>query len=525
MNGFNFDKQLRQREAEQAKRRETARKQLQKKSEEEATAKGRLQELLSLNADRKRAQRIREEAERILDEGAPDGGIKLERILQHSPGSIRPDSDRVILSPDILTELSGYASISFPITFEIYSPVTKRRSHCGVLEFSGEPGQITLPSKALHCLGLKDEAGEMIRIRYKSLPRCTSLSIRVPQATYSLFPDFRSFTESALRSQYATMTTGDELLLGGTVPVIVNACEPDSAVCIVDADVSLDLILVETEMNSALEEWKLGEIGVVRNQRNVSLNTSIRASDGIRLYTRDKGDIFVSFPWTMEANQNSFDFFGPWDDLTNTASVSISVLDLNQRGVSSWPEFLLVGTSCPEDSTNIFSEVIRSSNVSQSSETTLCDICTILVPHASIELHRIHCESRFIFCDKCLKPVKRSLWNSHHHCGECNRPYTEEDSHVELWHSPITCLCGKDVTRATLVSHRSTDCPHRLVNCRFCCCYFPVGNLANMDARDRFMGFVSEHEAACGNRTDQCAICHRRERLKDMEFHIKAFHS
>ena len=510
MDGFGFDASLKRREAEQAKRRETLQKQLKEKSSETMEAEMRTSNILAASQARKRELETRAEFERLQDEGAADDGVKVERSLSpRLETTLRADSDRVRLPQDILVELTSNPAVAYPLMFELYNPLNKRRTHCGVLDFAAEPEAIDIPLKIAHCLGLNNTLPfPSLRLRYKVLPRCTAVSLKVPVSMYAMFPDFRSFLESCLRSQYATLTRGDELMIGGSVPLLVAETEPASAVCIVDADVNLDLSVVGEDKE---EKWLVGFESVVNGQKRLWLPKPLRPGELLRVTRVDSGDVMVSFPPSIEADFNSFDFIAD-------SEMIVSYEELLRRQS---PEFMTVGVGSGHSS-SLRSEIIIATP-SVSSSTDRCGICLREVPQSSMDLHRLRCEALFKHCDVCKKPVP--LKEPHFHCSDCGKSYSDRAAHDEQWHVAMTCLCGAEVTRATVQTHREQYCPMKLLQCRFCLLWVPRGSTESMDARDRIMGFQSEHEAACGNRTDVCLICHRRERLKDMEFHHQAFHS
>lgn len=72
------------------------------------------------------------------------------------------------------------------------------------------------------------------------------------------------------------------------------------------------------------------------------------------------------------------------------------------------------------------------------------------------------------------------------------------------------------------VQHQSSECPMRLVTCRFCGDMVQAGASA-ADARDRLRG-LSEHESLCGSRTAPCDSCGRAVMLKEMDIHQIAVH-
>ena len=530
MDDFGFSATLRKREQEQAKRRENLRKQIQEKAAQVAEAHRRTDALVQESISIKRDKELQQEIHRIRDQGASNNGVAFERALELVLSDhLRPDSDRVLLPVDVLSELSGDPNLAYPMLFEVYDPSSGKRTHCGVLEFSAEEGQILVPAKVFHSLG-----GDVreVRLRYKVLPKCTHMSLKVPESVYGLFPDFRSFLESSIRTQYATMTVGDKLIVGGQVPIFADSLQPESAVCVIDADVNLDLIVVDDEGSDS--KWSVGSSMrfTVLNGKTVQKRLTVGPIQiqRIRVSSNSRVDMFVSLPPLVEADLNSFDLMASFDESESSVSLEVDRSILLRRGLETWPQFIIIGVACASDISEVTvsaQPVLETAVESSSSDSVECSNCASLIPSRSRDLHFIHCQARYQLCSTCRKPVKRADMAQHTHCEVCNRAvgYDHLEKHREQWHEPLACLCGRKVTRDELPRHRRESCSNRLVLCRFCACWGPVGDLSRMDARDRMMGFVSEHEAACGNRTEVCPLCTRRERLKDMQFHNQAYHS
>ena len=522
MDTFGLSSVIQRREIELKRRRESARRQQDSMKKDLQDAKMNTSAIIEETMIARRERELIGELDRIRDQGAADNGVKLERVLRISVGALRPDSDRVILPEDVLHELTGNPLVTYPILFEIYSISTQRRTHCGALEFTGSKESITVPEKVFHCLGLKVGFSGEVRVRYKMLPKCTLVSLKVPVSVFEVFPDFRVFLESSFRQSYATLTTGDELLAGGVVPIVVASTQPDSAVCIIDSDVNLDLMLFD---DVAERKWKIGETIRIKkaSQRRLWIEGKMTSSDQqlLRLEASSNADIFISFWPLTHANMFCFDL------METGRTISISNEEWKARG---YLEYIIVGVNPIGQDEELelcaLTEVIEKKLSSESAESSVaCHNCRRLVPVISFPIHLLKCESDFRYCPGCEKSIRKAVFDSHTHCDQCMRPVQKgsEDAHLAEWHSPLKCVCSETVTRATLAAHLESDCYCKPVICRFCSCPFPRGNMKNLDARDRIMGF-NEHEASCGNRTEPCHICHKRERLKDMQFHMQAFH-
>ena len=521
MDDFGFSGAVKRREAELARRRETMRKSQEAQRSQYLEAQNRTDELLQEAEGKRKEKQLITELAIKRDEGAPDNGLKLERILTTAENSaLPPDSDRVLLPVDVLESLSSDSRAVFPWMFELFSPDTGRRTHCGVLEFSADAGCVALPKKVFGCLAV--DPGASVRLRYKALPKCSGVTLRVPFSLFSLFPDFKAFLEASLHKQYTTLTLGDSVLVRGQVPLLVEKLEPDLAVCLIDTDVTLNLIVQENESDGSTEKWTVSSSTAFKAQESEK-RLWLRGTKSFEIQTSQSVDIYVTFPPGTEASAFVFDeaSFVDSDSVNGNRLVISSDHLLKHQS----PEFITVGIASHSDSIQV--EAREISEVSEPSvPLSLCPYCKSQVAASSLEIHSLRCQSMFAKCDECDMMIRKSDFQDHAHCVTCKRVFRKsaEQKHNDEWHSQVQCLCGQTVTRATLQQHRMTSCPNRLIACRFCGCSFPQGDLSRMDARDRFMGFVSEHEASCGNRTDTCTICGRRERLKDMAFHIQAYH-
>jgi hypothetical protein len=511
MDDFSLLNSTKRREQENKQRRETARKVAAENRKLAEEARLKTSALLEGLEIAKREKYIRAELDRVRAEGAPNGGVLFEKVYEaHLSTSLPSGSDRILLPEEVLSDLSGNPLVQYPLMFEVYDPVTALRTHCGVSEFGSI---MSLPKKVWECLKL-DASSTQLRLRYKQLPRCEEMRLRVPESLVLLFPDFRSLLEATLRGNYVSATVCDVLLIAGH-SLFIESLEPSEACCLIDADVRLDLQVI-------------GE-PVIGDRREVGSSSEVTDSP-TRLYVpspsshcivlESSSDLFVSLPPRMDANLHSCDFMSLGDD---QVMLEISLGDIAPFGYESWPPFLTVGTRKRAEVITRWKE-----DTTPPPSISSCENCGKPVPVNSLELHTIRCLRDFQKCDICQVAYRRKDFASHCHCEVCGLVYQrgEYENHSAEWHASFACVCGIDVTKATLRRHRAEACVlSRRAVCRFCGLSFPVGNLAGMDARDRMMGFASVHEAACGNRTDKCEICGKIERLKDMEFHQLAFHN
>jgi Ubiquitin fusion degradation protein UFD1 len=146
-----------------------------------------------------------------------------------------------------------------PLTFRLYNPANNRFSHAVPLEFSAEEGTVSLSPFLREALGLLEEvqeAGEegveerKVTIVAKQLQRGTYVRLRPLEAGYDE-EDWKALLERHLRMNYATLTVGEILSVGGRTVLgqdggkkggksggefrfLIDKLEPEEAVCIVD---------------------------------------------------------------------------------------------------------------------------------------------------------------------------------------------------------------------------------------------------------------------------------------------------
>ncbi|XP_028400581.1 TRAF-type zinc finger domain-containing protein 1-like [Dendronephthya gigantea] len=122
----------------------------------------------------------------------------------------------------------------------------------------------------------------------------------------------------------------------------------------------------------------------------------------------------------------------------------------------------------------------------------LCPTCKQDIPSANYDMHAIHCKRFLTTCPQCGESVNKNSLQEH-----------IDENHVE-----VKCdVCGERLEKMDLESHKTSTCPKRSVNCKYC-------EIAMLACE------MGEHEEACGSRTDECENCKRRILLKDLEDHI-----
>lgn len=158
------------------------------------------------------------------------------------PGTERDNVDRggrIFLPPSALDQLTRL-NIVYPMLFKITNPMTKRTTHCGVLEFVADEGKCYMPYWMMRNL-LLDE-GNMVNIESVSLPVATFSKFQ-PQSTDFLdITNPKAVLENELRS-FACLTTGDVIAIGYNdriYELCVLETKPEAAVSIIECDMNVD---------------------------------------------------------------------------------------------------------------------------------------------------------------------------------------------------------------------------------------------------------------------------------------------
>ena len=430
-------------------------------------------------------------------------------------------ADRIILHQSILEELERNGELHFPIILELSK--NGKITHAGVLEFSAaEPGLVLVSPKIWMNLSSPITIGAKV----VSLGKAKSVQFHAHSSRIFDFPDFRSLLEVRL-SKFIALTVGDILIID-EIPITVAAIEPSPAACLLNADVSLDLIVKPNKAN----EERLGMIldfdvpinwnapsGIIPLRINLNRKSDITIK--LQFEPADAAvEIFAAEPPASEVSPDFFDFVGE-PNLENFGTREISIRDASIV-------FLCVTAS---GAANVTAEM-KPMNIQKADgngrleNSSQCKNCLKWIPDASFVIHEVRCSRQIYRCQTCSTCINRKFANVHRHCNTCARVVTRQDQHDALWHTPINCLCGVSLPdRNELQRHRKTECRKRLIICRFCGLFEEVGDLSKMDAKDKFEGLLSEHEGLCGNRTETCDFCGKLVRLKDKQLHYNVAHN
>jgi ubiquitin fusion degradation protein 1 len=145
----------------------------------------------------------------------------------------------VLLPPSVLEQLGGRV-VQYPLKFRLERDDLPLVAHCGVREFTAEPGRAYLPWWLMEAMGLGE--GSIVRLVNVALPDATYLKIRPRKTAFVQLTDPKGVLEVALRN-FTCVTKGVTLriqYIGRSFDIDVLELEPADAASIVETDVELD---------------------------------------------------------------------------------------------------------------------------------------------------------------------------------------------------------------------------------------------------------------------------------------------
>lgn len=505
-------------------------------------------------------------ANQLAEENSLAGrGIIFSRILEAVP--YQGVGDKIKLPPSCFTELSEQGAFDKgPLHFSlslIHQEATmqaesadkglSRTTHAGVLEFAVEEGFVALPQ---HCWSnlFPEEApsSASVEVRYVWLPKGTYAKLQSVEYGFSDIPNHKAVLETSLR-QHSTLSQGDILTVNHgalTYHLRVLELKPSSSISVLETDIEVDIIgpeSVDSTNQYMLRPLTIGklELGVVEEGKYVYYKFSLDDDTWKRIASKDVNimvnlesqtqdgdtDLYVSrhpllFPTQHQHMWSSHDLgskallLGAEDQ--NLGSGTYTVAVYGYKGTSKYQ----VSVNVHDISSQRVGQHAASSSSSAEVDTLECRNCKRYIPSRTIALHEAYCSRHNTVCQYagCGVVLRIEESERHIHCKKCSKAFQREEieKHMKVFHEPLHCPCGIVLEKEQMVQHQSSDCPLRLITCRFCGDMVQAGSCA-ADARDRIRG-LSEHESVCGSRTAPCDSCGRSVMLKDMDIHQIAVH-
>lgn len=153
------------------------------------------------------------------------------------------DGNKIIMPDSALKKLmSMKKEIKYPMTFKIINPFLEKFTHCGVLEFSGEEGNVYLPKWMMDSLLLQQ--GQVVNIEYTELSKAKSLKIQPHNTKFIMnLLDPKEVMEKILKD-FTCVTVGDTITVNHENQSynidIVEARPKKAAVSLYETDCELE---------------------------------------------------------------------------------------------------------------------------------------------------------------------------------------------------------------------------------------------------------------------------------------------
>ena len=171
--------------------------------------------------------------------------------------------DKVLLPPNILQKLSE-SEIKNPMIFEIKNLNSRKKSYCGVMDFTADDGCAYLPLWMMKNLDFKD--GEKIIFNYTFLEKGNYVKLQPQTDDFLKVSNPKAVLEAKLR-HFTCLTKSDVIGIEHNSKIYwINVLEvkPGTAISIIDTDIDVDfalpLINEKSELDAAKNNKNIPEI-------------------------------------------------------------------------------------------------------------------------------------------------------------------------------------------------------------------------------------------------------------------------
>jgi hypothetical protein len=514
---------------------------------------------------------------------APLQEISSQQPLRRYTSSFDPFSSRTIAAESQPSEHNVHRQqqLPHPLTFRLVNTQNSRVIYAGIREFSARENEIGLSASLREALGISQEGGEadapIVTVHAEQLPKGTYVRLRPLEAGYDT-DDWKALLERHLRSNYTTLTTGETL----TVPrgqeesfkFLVDKVEPQGeGICVVDTDLEVDIVALTEEqaretlhkrlarasrasktnggtsaggvldlgaevtgqvlpgeyVDYELRKWEAGstiEINLVGDDNaDVTLLVSPLSA---RQRNRPRMDEHV-FGELSSQTQKQISIAPTNAELDNAEALYITVHAFasadeveQQASAKSYQLRLVSATSSPNHGSSESDE--------HDADDVLCKNCQRWVPSRTFVLHENFCFRNNVLCTQCRKVFqKRSPeWQNHWHCpydASFGHDLASQHKHDLIFHTKRSCrACGFEAEGFQhLAQHRTTVCPAKPILCLFCHLEVPQQGESDPDMQDPevLVSGLTPHELVDGGRTNECHLCNKIVRLRDMKTHLR----
>ncbi|CAI8616586.1 unnamed protein product [Vicia faba] len=152
---------------------------------------------------------------------------------------ILENGDKIIMPASALDRLT-HMNIEYPMLFELKNPSAERTTHCGVLEFTADEGNVYLPDWMMEDMLLQN--GDTISLKNTSLAKAKFVKLQPHTKDFLDVSNPKAMLETALRS-YSCLTTGRTIMISYNNKkyyIDVVETKPSEAISIIETDCEVD---------------------------------------------------------------------------------------------------------------------------------------------------------------------------------------------------------------------------------------------------------------------------------------------
>ncbi|VDP27276.1 unnamed protein product [Echinostoma caproni] len=147
-------------------------------------------------------------------------------------------------------------NVQYPMLFKLTNKQANRTTHCGVLEFVADEGNIYVPYWMLKNLLL--EEGERVSVSNVSLKVASFARFQPQSCDFLDISNPKAVLENALR-YFACLTVGDVIAISyndNVYELKVLETKPDNAVTIIECDMSVNAITLINHAPKPVAKWR-----------------------------------------------------------------------------------------------------------------------------------------------------------------------------------------------------------------------------------------------------------------------------
>jgi len=448
----------------------------------------------------------------------------------------------------------------------------------------GSPDGDTTMANGVEPLVVNGAGSAQVTVHAKQLPKGTFVKLRPLEAGYDP-EDWKSLLEEHLRSNFTTLTNGEVLVVyGGRASggkreefrFLVDGFKPEGdGICVVDTDLEVDIeALNEEQARETLQKIVAkrqkapgttegssvgGKVDIFKGQEGQVLEgeyvdyqlSSWDRTQGLDITLsgvdeEDELDLFVS-PYsprqraTPREDEHVFsDFTSRYPkrirlqptnvELEDAEAIWVSIRAYSSTSPSSVPKAYHLRASTYDPASQPLQDDAENAEIAHSPDDIQCKNCRQWVPKGSLFLHENFCLRNNIICPQGCEQVfqKRSeAFKNHWHCPHDTftaNTLLSHQKHDAIYHSPQECSsCTMGFPSIpTLAAHKVTECPGKLILCRFCHLQVPQeGDPTEPPNPELLLSGLTPHELADGGRTTECHLCNKIVRFRDMDTHLR----